>query len=66
MRRRSSRSPRAYGLPKTTDAERARKAEVMEAALRRACEPPMAILDRIVEAESLVGELSRALGVASP
>ena len=29
------------------------------AALRRACEPPMAILDRIVEAESLVGELAR-------
>ena len=50
---------RAYGLPKATDAERARKAEVMEAALRRACEPPMAILERIVEAAALVGELAR-------
>lgn len=50
---------RAYGLPRATEEERARRAEVMEAALRRACEPPMRILEASREAADLVDEVSR-------
>ena len=41
---------KAYGLPHATDGERAHKASVMEAALREACEPPLAIMGKICEA----------------
>lgn len=50
---------RAYGLPKGTEEERAHKAEVMEAALRTACEPPLKIMKKTCEAIDLVDEISR-------
>lgn len=50
---------RAYGLPKGTEEERAHKAEVMEAALRSACEPPLKIMEKACEAIDLVDEISR-------
>ncbi len=50
---------RAYGLPKSTEEERAHKAEVMEAALRSACEPPLKIMEKTCEAIDLVDEISR-------
>lgn len=50
---------RAYGLPKETEEERAHKAEVMEAALKAACEPPLAIMEKIYEATGLLAELAQ-------
>lgn len=50
---------KAYGLPKETEEERAHKAEVMEAALRTACEPPFKIMEKICEAIDLVDEVSQ-------
>lgn len=50
---------RAYGLPRGTEEERARKAEVMEAALLSACEPPLKIMERVCDAIELVDEVSR-------
>lgn len=50
---------RAYGLPRETEEERAHKAEVMEAALLAACEPPLKIMERTCEAIELVDEVSR-------
>ncbi|MCI2086307.1 cyclodeaminase/cyclohydrolase family protein [Olsenella sp. kh2p3] len=50
---------RAYGLPKGTEEERVHKAEVMEAALRAACEPPLKIMEKTCEAIDLVDEVSR-------
>lgn len=44
---------RAYGLPKDTDEERARKEQVMEAALREACSVPMEIMERCCAAIEL-------------
>ena len=50
---------RAYGLPKGTEEERVHNAEVMEAALRAACEPPLKIMEKTCEAIDLVDEVSR-------
>lgn len=50
---------RAYGLPRDTEEQRARKAEVMEAALLAACEPPLKIMERTCDAIELVDEVSR-------
>ena len=50
---------RAYGLPKGTEEERVHKAEVMEAALGAACEPPLKIMEKTCEAIDLVDEVSR-------
>lgn len=50
---------RAYGLPRSTEEERARKAEVMEETLRVASEPPMRIMAAIREAIDLVDEVSQ-------
>ena len=47
---------RAYGLPRGTEAERAHRAEVMEAALRAACLPPLEILRRTGEALELIAD----------
>jgi len=47
---------KAYGLPKTTEEEKAHKAEVMEAALKAACEVPMEILRKTGEAVKLIAE----------
>ena len=49
---------KAYGLPRATEEERAHKAEVMEAALRVACEPPYQIMETICEAIDVLEELS--------
>lgn len=49
----------AYGLPKGTEGERARKAEVMEAALREACEPPLRMMETLGEVIDLLEELGR-------
>ena len=40
----------AYGLPKDSDAEKAHKAQVMEAALREACSVPLEIMRKCAEA----------------
>ena len=47
---------KAYGLPKTTDEEKARKAEVMEQALKAACEVPLEILRKTGQAVELIAE----------
>ena len=41
---------RAYGLPKESEEERARKAEVMERCLEDACSVPMQIMEKCCEA----------------
>ena len=47
---------RAYGLPKATPEEQARKAEVMEQALHNACQTPLEILRRTAEALELIAD----------
>ena len=46
----------AYRLPKETAEARARKAEVMETALRQAAEPPLRMMERCCEAIELCEE----------
>ena len=41
---------KAYGMPRETEEEKAKKAEVMEACLRDACSVPMAIMEACCEA----------------
>ena len=50
---------KAYGLPKSTPEEQAHKAQVMEAALRTACEPPYQIMETISQVVDLLAELSK-------
>lgn len=50
---------KAYGLPKATPEEQAHKAEVMEAAVRTACEPPYQIMETICQVVDLLAELSQ-------
>jgi len=50
---------RAYGMPKETEAERAEKARVMEAALRDACSVPMEIMEKCCEAIALHQEFAQ-------
>lgn len=47
----------AYGLPSNTDAEKAHKDEVMEKALRVACEVPLGIMEKSLAAVALHEEL---------
>jgi formiminotetrahydrofolate cyclodeaminase len=49
---------RAYGMPKETEAERAAKARVMEAALREACAVPLEIMRKCAEAIQLHEEFA--------
>lgn len=49
---------RAYGLPKGTEEERARKAEVMEKCLRDSCAVPLQIMHKVAEAIELVEEFA--------
>ncbi len=49
---------RAYGMPKDTEAEKAEKDRVMEAALRDACSVPMEIMHRCCEAIDLHREFA--------
>lgn len=48
----------AYGLPRETEEERAHKAEVMEEALRVACDPPYQIMETIYEVVDVLEELA--------
>ncbi|MDR2356192.1 MAG: cyclodeaminase/cyclohydrolase family protein [Clostridiales Family XIII bacterium] len=44
---------RAYGMPKESEAERAKKARIMEAALSEACGVPLLIMEKCCEAIDL-------------
>ena len=50
---------RAYGLPRTTDEERALRDEIMEGALRAASVPPYKIMETLVEVIDRLEELAR-------
>ncbi|MDR2296256.1 MAG: cyclodeaminase/cyclohydrolase family protein [Clostridiales Family XIII bacterium] len=57
---------RAYGMPKGSDAEKAEKAAVMEAALKDACDVPLAIMEKCCEAIDLHrGFLEKGAAMAS-
>lgn len=45
---------RAYGLPKETEEEKARKTQIMEAALKEACSVPMEIMEKCCEAIDVI------------
>lgn len=45
---------KAYGMPKNTEEEKARKAEVMEKVLKEACSVPMEIMEKCCEAIDLI------------
>jgi formiminotetrahydrofolate cyclodeaminase len=49
---------KAYGMPKETDAEKAEKTRVMEAALRDACGVPLEIMERCGEAIKVIEEFA--------
>jgi formiminotetrahydrofolate cyclodeaminase len=50
---------RAYSLPKENEAERKIKDETMESALKSACEVPLEIMRKVVEAMDLHEELAK-------
>ncbi len=50
---------RAYGLPGTTDEEKALKAEIMEAALKDASEPPFEIMNLCLDSINVIERFSR-------
>ena len=50
---------RAYSLPKENEAERKIKDETMESALKSACEVPLEIMQKVVEAMDLHEELAK-------
>ncbi len=45
---------KAYGLPKTTEEEKEKKAKIMEAALKEACSVPMQIMEKCCEAIDVI------------
>lgn len=45
---------KAYGMPKNTEEEKAKKAEVMERVLKEACSVPMEIMEKCCEAIDLI------------
>jgi formiminotetrahydrofolate cyclodeaminase len=49
---------KAYGLPRETEAEKAEKARVMEAALRDACGVPLEIMEKCGEAIKVIEEFA--------
>jgi formiminotetrahydrofolate cyclodeaminase len=49
---------RAYGMPRETEAEKAEKAKVMEAALREACSVPLEIMEKCGEAVKVIEEFA--------
>ena len=49
---------RAYGMPRETEAEKAEKARVMEAALREACSVPLEIMEKCGEAVKVIEEFA--------
>ncbi len=50
---------RAYGMPKETEAEKAEKERVMEAALKEACDVPLQIMEKCCEAIRLHEEFEQ-------
>ncbi len=48
----------AYGMPKETEAEKAEKERVMEAALKAACSVPLDIMEKCCQAIRLQGEFA--------
>lgn len=48
----------AYGMPKETEAEKAEKGRVMEAALKDACSVPLDIMEKCCQAIRLQGEFA--------
>ena len=50
----------AYGMPKSTDKERAVRAEVMEGCLRACCAVPLLIMERCCEAIDLHEQFAKA------
>ncbi|MCR4716260.1 MAG: cyclodeaminase/cyclohydrolase family protein [Lachnospiraceae bacterium] len=58
---------KAYGLPKNTEEELAKRNEVLEAALVVACEAPLALMEKIVKAIELtkrVAEIGSRLAIS--
>ncbi len=49
---------KAYGLPRNTDEEKAKRDEVLESALKLACSVPVMIMEKAIEAISLHEELA--------
>lgn len=49
---------RAYGLPRNTEEEKAKRDEIMESALRIACSVPKKIMEKSIEAITLHEELA--------
>lgn len=49
---------KAYGLPKLTEEEKAKRDEIMESALRIACSVPIKIMEKSIEAITLHEELA--------
>jgi formiminotetrahydrofolate cyclodeaminase len=49
---------KAYGMPRETDAEKAEKARVMEAALREACGVPLEIMEKCCGAIKVIEEFA--------
>ena len=49
---------KAYGMPKETDEEKAKKAEVMEAALKTACGVPLEIMRKCAEVIELIEQFA--------
>ncbi len=50
---------KAYGLPKTTEEEIAKRTEIMEKALKEASEAPLALMEKIMDALRLIQRLSQ-------
>ena len=50
---------RAYGLPRSTPEEQARKAQVMEEALREACQPPLGMMQAALEVIDVLEVLAK-------
>ena len=49
---------KAYGMPRTTEEEKAEKARVMEIVLKEACSVPMEIMEKCCEAIELIKEFA--------
>jgi formiminotetrahydrofolate cyclodeaminase len=49
---------KAYGLPKETEAEKAEKARIMEAALKEACSVPLEIMEKCGESIKVIEEFA--------
>ena len=55
---------KAYGMPKNTEEEKARKAEVMEKVLKEACSVPMEIMEKCCEAIEVFAEKGSVIAIS--